>query len=1280
MTLGRTCATCLATLAAALLCLGLSTSSAHAQGASVKKDIHVFLDASGTIMRNRQRREGLSQVVTQLLEAVDPESGSPVVTAEDQVYIYQFANDAFGYRDSGIPLKPEEVDEAMKGFAAGARLDDIDNKSTLFDELLGKVAKLPGIREPMEDRIAVVIIASDFVHDRNDDPCDSKDRVVLQLASPEYESQLAALRRLVGLNSERGKTVIFGHIFADWREGEKMAFGDETPESKQRNERVNGCWRDFMNEKLLLKELEAPHFNAFSVSFRELEASPRRFLDALKGQLARIARKLRFEGKPRLEDRQGAIKLVGEVINDSEAPSQIFSLHFFSAAGELRGQHELPDDDREVESGPSRVEIPLPTQLGEALIRERDLFVAIKDLRTRGESPEDLTRFELGTQPFGSLRILKADLVSVEGEYAVVATLKNEGPGSSRVAGAIVRAADGTSYSARLLRQGASEAAAGIIEPGPEREFRFAIPSGALQTLFAERTFEFGVNDGEEETEDPVVSVDSPARPALEVTPDQEIALAEDGTLTIGVRVINPGLRDNAVRGVVVLTDRTRDEGTLFDQNVPLPAGQEEVLSVTIRGQDAARLSEGPLFLEVLDARADWEREAQPSQIIAIGEVIRPPVVLAEAPYTLDANRDVTLRSQGDGGQEKGELRLPVMARGDGQGRVAAVRLEARDLRIDALLPESAFITQRGRLLPIPLSRTEIEQMMSVRDDIAVYFLSDPGGEVEFDPAQVIRIPRNDDVTLRSSGFPLGEDGRAKLNDSAAMALPLTVTNNAPSHPVQPMSILVSASRDLGAREVFAWEGLVPGGPGLGFSNNQAEVTLEFNKAARDRLMTGQSIFLWLRQEGQSLNELGKSYEVELPRKRPLEAQVKRIPLDIQDGFLTLDLVNRGVMPVTLNGLEIRGGKAGDRDFFLEPLDGRFQFLSGARSSVRFPLGSELKEALRIGLGDTVTALQAYMLDETIENSSQSADARGVQIGLLDDTLTIEAIKPQRLVGLEQDLFVSVDGQFVRQRRFDRLQIESISHGPQDIEVRLIRGNETVYAGSQEMAIDPDSGAFNFVTKTANLDGRADQYRLVLVSTATEQSSAAQPVVDGLLDRAGIESGTVISALTTLAVLVCGFAVMQNRRDFAHRIAASLIVQPPEWLVIPIVGLLTSTNLFAGTWPRIQDYIQIPNYDLLLHFILLLVSGSLLALSLLSFVVPVSNRLADWMVARHRRKDDRNLQTLQDYQGKMHWICAGSVIIIVAVVLLFANSILSPPATPDGEGVVPLRPQVLQSR
>ena len=58
----------------------------------LKKDVHVFLDVSGTVRNDDTKKRNLSDIVTALLEAEDPGFGGRVLTEQDRVFIYRFSD------------------------------------------------------------------------------------------------------------------------------------------------------------------------------------------------------------------------------------------------------------------------------------------------------------------------------------------------------------------------------------------------------------------------------------------------------------------------------------------------------------------------------------------------------------------------------------------------------------------------------------------------------------------------------------------------------------------------------------------------------------------------------------------------------------------------------------------------------------------------------------------------------------------------------------------------------------------------------------------------------------------------------------------------------------------------------------------------------------------------------------------------------------------------------------------------------------------------------------
>ena len=128
-------------LAAGLL---LPAKPAPAQTQVLKKDVHVFLDVSGTIRNDARKKKNLSEIVNALLEAEDPDFGGRVITERDRVFIYGFSDRVQAFSpESRDGLTPDQIKAAMDQFAGPGGFGNLGTKSTstLFDRLFDRILK-----------------------------------------------------------------------------------------------------------------------------------------------------------------------------------------------------------------------------------------------------------------------------------------------------------------------------------------------------------------------------------------------------------------------------------------------------------------------------------------------------------------------------------------------------------------------------------------------------------------------------------------------------------------------------------------------------------------------------------------------------------------------------------------------------------------------------------------------------------------------------------------------------------------------------------------------------------------------------------------------------------------------------------------------------------------------------------------------------------------------------------------------------------------------------------
>lgn len=167
-----------------LAALLLAPASARAQDVRLPPiDLHLFIDRSQSIYdinaKDSPHKQIFAVLPTLLLKPLG-EWNRPLLVTGDNLYLYTFG-------DGVSTARKVEV-----GSDLGEALNDVDDDvrqtgvalTTEFDTLLASIAANPAIRPRPDERLRIVVIASDFVHERakkltnspdDDDACDLVD-------------------------------------------------------------------------------------------------------------------------------------------------------------------------------------------------------------------------------------------------------------------------------------------------------------------------------------------------------------------------------------------------------------------------------------------------------------------------------------------------------------------------------------------------------------------------------------------------------------------------------------------------------------------------------------------------------------------------------------------------------------------------------------------------------------------------------------------------------------------------------------------------------------------------------------------------------------------------------------------------------------------------------------------------------------------------------------------------------------------------------------------------
>ncbi|MCZ6683462.1 MAG: hypothetical protein O7B26_09780, partial [Planctomycetota bacterium] len=1234
----------------------LPAKPAPAQTQVLKKDVHVFLDVSGTIRNDARKKKNLSEIVNALLEAKDPEFGGRVITERDRVFIYGFSDRVQAFSpESKDGLTLDQIKAAMDQFVGSDKFGDVDTASTLFDTLFDRILELPGIRTSQADRLPIVIIASDFVHDTNNRVCIHRDRPGDRA---DYADEIERLRERVGRSSDRYKSVIFGYIYVDWKEGEKLPFN---PPARPANQKQNDCWKEFVNDLLLLREITVPHFNGFSVSFRNIEESVEPFIEALKEQIRLAAYPLNFN-EARIESRDGGFRFAADVDNASESESLIFDLYFFAGGGG-RPIRVSPGSGRgkRIDPGLSSIEIDLPEGIGRKLSLEPDLKVSIVDLKTRGTKIDNLTRFDVATRPFSVLGIENPWVDISAGSVVIVATITNIGQRPNAIRSAYVQPTGGGSPTPALLDGDK------VIPPGEAPELRFVIPPASVNKIFAGETFWFGIRDEAENTDDPVVSIPSVGRPPLEVRFDGPPSYTAGGTLEIMLRAENKGPRDNLLKAVRIIAPADPSGDPVYETTVgrPVTVGQTVSVRLTVPADRARELAGANLFVD--DIRESWERERDPGGPVPVGPVQLPPVALARDPYDLNPERDVLLPKDLGGDGKSGVVRLPVSTIGPGQGRVSFVTfgLAPGQPPIEVALADPILVTGPEQVTEIPMARADLQRLLSSRE-ATVIFRESAGESAPAGTGQTLRIPSERVVRLESVGFETDALGRAVLAETGKMRLLVTVINDRPALPVSPVYLLVASDPEgRKDRMEFPWSELRPDIDSLWDTIARVKVELDFDQAARNRLMERDRLYLWL-ATGPDPEDLLASYVVPLPKKTPLRPQARSLPLSQADpGFLSIELINDGVMPVRFTGIELpelaEGGGPGP---LLGPETPTVVFAgTDEPQSVRLVVTPDMTERLA-KRADRKTTVKGILVDETDTNSRGRADAESTQLALVRDRLRIEDVTPQKLAGAKDTLFVKIDGT-VRRDSMIGGEGQGTLRNVQDmeIEVRLGLGSDDyIYSGQTQVRVDAVTGAFNLVSKTENFRGNPAIFRIELVSATTNDKSESMPVSDNWFDGIRTNTPKFFVGVALITLLLFLFARFRSGTDLATQVAEGFYREMAmPWARLLLWGSTGSVGSFGVGYGIPHELFP---YNFPMHVAFMVALGLTMFTMALTVVVPWSTKAANWWVKRQAgRKGPEPLQIYQSYAYRL-FVAAGAFLMVG--ILYYVNDLLVPlTASPD---------------
>lgn len=556
----------------------------------IPKDVHIYLDYSRSIVGSGKANAKLAEMMTALLSYRGEGRGEPFLGDGDRVFIQRF----------GERLYPRREYEARETQGWRETLKEYGEITTGADGITNMAAVIDDLRRLQDastenPRAQVALIASDFVHDGNNDAC-ARGLPEARARQPVVAQGVEVLSPVIpqlGSGVELPFTVGLLYVF------DRSPYANPKMTERARNV-ANRCFATMLEESVIRKALEG-RFSTESVSFQDaqrdipafVQGMSRRIDDAISLPLRVVdPRDVQAE---RLADGRWGVRL--ELHNPAPiAITQLGARFLKEAAGTSPVSAAVEQMEGPTVLGPGErrsFTFPIPAELSRTLLGGPGFSIETVDSVTKGSTKQG-ARVNVGSPGRRELE-LQGDATwpsplvpDATGNIPLTLTLINREVRENRPLGLILSFNQAGLDGMRIPISGAKALGAGdalrVRVPIPINRFERHI----LEGVEASRTLYFRVLDQTEVAEESrkLHSIALPATQSLRVTPETKARGSGDGWTLPVVFSIGEEFLPERIVSAEVFRSRGEEQGTPlgFDPVKLEPGAQaRQVLSIPRR-------------------------------------------------------------------------------------------------------------------------------------------------------------------------------------------------------------------------------------------------------------------------------------------------------------------------------------------------------------------------------------------------------------------------------------------------------------------------------------------------------------------------------------------------------------------------------------------------------------------------------------------------------------------------------------------------------------------------
>ncbi|QCO17647.1 hypothetical protein D3869_20850 (plasmid) [Azospirillum brasilense] len=581
--------------------LALVTSAASAQHTLPPIDMFVFLDNSKTVFTGAQ--DGPNQRLSEMLKtafALPIDGTRTFVSSGDRVSLYTFGRQVLPLAERVDGGNVSALNSAVDRFRDAITPDRV----TDFAPLLRFIASMPGLQDRSENRLKILLIASDFVHDPSNQAENNKNTGVCDLLKQYKTNQktaiapdMDAVRKSIAVPPDSDQLPVHVGLFVV--QPSETDFADTSRIYRD-------CALETVRLRPVVQSLEKD-LNAQTIEYADASKSLDQFAKDFVDGVLRATR-------PRLAILNGTCRPRGiegmtcsvTVRNPGRVPTHLRSVALYDRL-EGSALATIPVDRSINADAADTIELRVPTNEARALLAASTLYAGL-DSDGRGAA----VRAKLERTAGGGLGITEAKSERRTAGQPASLTLSLANPQSDpRTVRRLVfyAAASGGSPLGEIEPPQATELARGathILTVTLTPVLDAALDRGILHVAVQSRDGE-GVNDPESAR----VPVQY-GRPApFQIAGAQ--ARPQDGRVILDIDIVSPGLPARPVRNILFY-----DGGTPLapveagPPPVDVPAGSRRKLSVTLPDNAVHALNGNRLSVAVDDVASGRASQNRP--------------------------------------------------------------------------------------------------------------------------------------------------------------------------------------------------------------------------------------------------------------------------------------------------------------------------------------------------------------------------------------------------------------------------------------------------------------------------------------------------------------------------------------------------------------------------------------------------------------------------------------------------------------------------------------------